>query len=161
MFFNGDNSSGVSGDLESATTVAALMEGQWGMGSTVSSYASSRRLEIGTPGGGKPKDDNSKEMKRALADRIEDNLATLLRRAEEILREHREKVLSLAHALETHKTLSGDDVVAVLEGAQGPLADGRPYTNPENIAAIERYHLAAVRAHAEHKKPEVALPILG
>ena len=40
MFFNGDNSSGVSGDLESATTVAALMEGQWGMGSTVSSYAS-------------------------------------------------------------------------------------------------------------------------
>ena len=161
MFFNGDNSSGVSGDLESATTVAALMEGQWGMGSTVSSYASSRRLEIGTPGGGKPKDDNSKEMKRALADRIEDNLATLLRRAEEILREHREKVLSLAHALETHKTLSGDDVVAVLEGAQGPLADGRPYTNPENIAAIERYHLAAVTAHAEHKKPEVALPILG
>ena len=65
------------------------------------------------------------------------------------------------HALETHKTLSGDDVVAVLEGAQGPLADGRPYTNPENIAAIERYHLAAVTAHAEHKKPEVALPILG
>jgi ATP-dependent Zn protease len=161
MFFNGDNSSGVSGDLESATTVAALMEGQWGMGSTVSSYASSRRMEIGTPGGGKAKDDTSKEMKRALADRIEDNLTTLLQRAEEILRENRAKVLSLAHALETHKTLSGDDVVAVLEGTQGPLADGRPYLNAENIAEIERYHQAAVIAHAEHKKPEVALPILG
>lgn len=53
MFFDGDNSSGVSGDLESATTVAALMEGQWGMGSTVSSYASSRRMDLGAPGGGK------------------------------------------------------------------------------------------------------------
>ncbi len=161
MFFNGDNSSGVSGDLESATTVAALMEGQWGMGSTVSSYASSRRLEIGTPGGGKAKDDSSKEMKRALADRIEDNLASLLRKSEEILTAHRTEVLALAHALETHKTLSGDDVVAVIEGRQGPMVNGQPYRNPEIIEAIERYHRAAVIAHAEHKKPEVPLPQLG
>src|SRR5215475_3873237 len=39
IFFDGDNSSGVSGDLESATTVASFMEGFWGMGSTVSSYS--------------------------------------------------------------------------------------------------------------------------
>ncbi len=32
MFFDGDNSSGVSGDLESATTIAGLMEGYWGDG---------------------------------------------------------------------------------------------------------------------------------
>ena len=32
MFFAGDSSSGVSGDLESATTIAQLMEGYWGMG---------------------------------------------------------------------------------------------------------------------------------
>ena len=44
-FFGGDNSSGVSGDLESATTIAGLMEGHWGMGSTISSHASNRRLE--------------------------------------------------------------------------------------------------------------------
>ncbi|MEY4101792.1 MAG: hypothetical protein RLZZ567_1036, partial [Actinomycetota bacterium] len=30
MFFEGDNSSGVSGDLDSATTIASLMEGHWG-----------------------------------------------------------------------------------------------------------------------------------
>ena len=35
---------GVSGDLESATAVASLMEGYWGMGSTVSSYSTARRL---------------------------------------------------------------------------------------------------------------------
>src|SRR5215469_1417345 len=52
MFFDNDSSSGVSGDLESATTVASFMEGYWGMGKTVSSAASARRLESGTPGGG-------------------------------------------------------------------------------------------------------------
>ncbi|MGH8922016.1 MAG: AAA family ATPase, partial [Actinomycetes bacterium] len=53
MFFEGDSSSGVSGDLESATAVASFMEGYWGMGSTVSSYSTARRLEVGSPGGGR------------------------------------------------------------------------------------------------------------
>ncbi len=157
MFFKGDNSSGVSGDLESATTVAALMEGQWGMGSTVSSYASSRRMDLGAPGGGK-KDESSKEMKRALADRIEDNLASLLAKAEVILRDNRRKVLAVAHALEIHKTLSGDDVVAVIEGKSGTIADGRLYQIEENMVAIEAYHDAAVVAHSEHKKPDIEIP---
>ena len=52
MFFDNDSSSGVSGDLESATTVASFMEGFWGMGSTVSSYSTAKRLEVGSPGGG-------------------------------------------------------------------------------------------------------------
>ena len=51
MFFEGDSSSGVSGDLESATAVASFMEGYWGMGSTVSSYSTARRLEVGSPAG--------------------------------------------------------------------------------------------------------------
>ena len=53
MFFDGDSSSGVSGDLESATAVASFMEGYWGMGHTVSSYSTARRLEVGSPGGGR------------------------------------------------------------------------------------------------------------
>ena len=71
MFFDGDNSSGVSGDLESATTIASFMEGHWGMGSTISSHASNKRNEVGAPGAGKGKDDNGKEIRIALADRIE------------------------------------------------------------------------------------------
>src|SRR6202020_1117348 len=51
MFFESDSSSGVSGDLDSATTVASYMEGYWGMGRTVSSSQAARRLEGGTPGG--------------------------------------------------------------------------------------------------------------
>ena len=160
-FFNGDNSSGVSGDLESATTVASFMEGHWGMGSTVSSHASNRRFEVGAPGGGKPRDakEGSAELRRALADRIEDNLSKLLTKAEEILVENRTKVLSLAHALEVHKTISGEDVTAVMTGVVGPLVDGRPYSNPENLEKIEKYHEAAVKAHLHHRKPEVEIPI--
>src|SRR5712691_5897082 len=121
MFFDQDSSSGVSGDLESATTVASFMEGFWGMGATVSSYSTAKRLEVGSPGGGrggslKKGQDAEAQVRHALADRIEDNLTTLLDRTEEIIRENRDDVLALAHALETHKTLSGEDVDAVLQG---------------------------------------------
>jgi cell division protease FtsH len=160
MFFAGDNSSGVSGDLESATTIASFMEGHWGMGSTVSSHASNRRNEVGAPGAGKGKDDSGKEIRVALADRIETNLSALLIRAEGILRENRVKVLTLAHALETHKTLTGDDVIAVLNTAAGPLVDGHPYANPLNVEAIEKYHDSAVVAHKAHQKPDISLPVL-
>ena len=159
-FFDGDNSSGVSGDLESATTIASFMEGHWGMGSTVSSHASNRRFEVGAPGGGKPRDakDGSAELRRALSDRIEDNLSKLLVKAEDILRDNRVKVLALAHALETHKTISGEDVTAVMTGGVGPLVDGRPYLDADNLQAIEKYHHAAVAAHKSHQRPDVLIP---
>ena len=159
MFFDGDNSSGVSGDLESATTIASFMEGHWGMGSTISSHASNRRYEVGAPGGNRGKDDSAKDLRMALGDRIENNLATLLTRAEEILKEHKFKVLALAHALETHKTISGDDVIAVMNGEKGPLVDGRPYSIQANLDAIWNYHLAAVVAHKKHERPDLLIPV--
>ena len=159
MFFDGDNSSGVSGDLESATTIASFMEGHWGMGSTISSHASNRRNEVGAPGGNRGKDDGTKDLRMALGDRIENNLATLLSRAEEILKENKFKVLALAHALETHKTISGDDVIAVMNGEKGPLVDGRPYSIQSNLDAIWNYHLAAVVAHQKHERPDLPIPV--
>jgi len=159
LFFHGDNSSGVSGDLESATTIASFMEGHWGMGSTVSSHASNRRFEVGTPGGGKSSGDDAKAVKAMLADRIETNLEDLLKKAEEILTLNRAKVLALAHALEIHKTISGDDVTAVMTGEVGPLVDGRPYQDPIKIEEIERYHEAALRAHQGHVRPDISIPV--
>lgn len=158
MFFNGDNSSGVSGDLESATTIASLMEGHWGMGSTISSHASNRRFEIGSPGG--TKGGSSKELRGALGNRIEDHLSELLKKAEKILKENRSQVLALAHALETYKTLSGEDVSAVIEGVQGSIVDGRPYRNKAFLTQIEKYHKAALVAHREHLTPEITIPLL-
>jgi cell division protease FtsH len=164
FFFDGDSSSGVSGDLESATSVASYMEGFWGMGSTVSSYSTAKRLEVGAPGGGqagkRAKGQNPEaELRRALADRIEDNLADLLERTARLLREHRRDIIVLAHALEAHKTLTGDDVAAVLEGRPGPTVDGTPYGIPEFVKEIEAYHKAAVLAHQSHSGIMLSLPV--
>jgi ATP-dependent Zn protease len=161
MFFEEDSSSGVSGDLESATTVASLMEGFYGMGSTISSLSAGKSLEVGTPGGRgqAPREDVTEQARRALADRIEDNLTRLLAMVEEILRDNEAQVLSLAHALETHKTLSGEDVAAIIEGQPGPVADGTPYANTVFIQELRYYHEAAVRAHRDHSRPEVPLPV--
>jgi cell division protease FtsH len=164
MFFDQDSSSGVSGDLESATTVASYMEGFWGMGTTVSSYSTAKRLEVGSPGGGaggrlKKGQDPESQARQALADRIEHNLKDLLDRTEEIIRENRNHVLSLAHALEAHKTLSGEDVVAVLEHSRGPLVDGTPYADPAFLAQLNEYHLSAAQAHRAHSTEQLSLPV--
>jgi hypothetical protein len=162
MFFDGDSSSGVSGDLESATAVASFMEGYWGMGHTVSSYSTARRLEVGSPGGGRggptKGESTEKVLRAALADRIEDQLADLLTKAEEILKENRVGVLALAHALETHKTLTGEDVEAVLEQRTGISVDGTVYGDSDFIDKLEEYHSAAAGAHVGHTKIDGAMP---
>jgi cell division protease FtsH len=161
MFFESDSSSGVSGDLESATTIASLMEGFFGMGQTVSSVSTGQRLQVGTPGGrgNGTQEDSQAQARRLLADRIEDNLSALLTRVEGLLRENEPYVLALAHALETHKTLSGDDVTAVFEHTPGPLVDGTPYADDEFIERLREYHRAAARAHREHSQPDIQMPV--
>ena len=109
MFFDGDNSSGVSGDLETATQIATLMEGYWGMGSTVASHGVTQKVGIG--GGGKPgkgdeKDHSQDLLEGTLGDRIEDKLAELMARTQRLLEANRRAVLAVAHALETHKTVT-------------------------------------------------------
>ncbi len=160
MFFSGDNSSGVSGDLESATRVATMMEGFWGMGKTVASHGVTRLA--GIPGGtGKPGEDDPEHLlKGDLGARIEAKLRELLERAEEIIGDHRAEVLAVAHALESHKTVTGDDVRAIIEGYEGPLIDGRPYHTQEFLQAAEAYHARVAEAHVRHAKVDAPLPLL-
>jgi ATP-dependent Zn protease len=172
MFYDGDNSSGVSGDLGSATTLTALMESHWGMGKGITSLPALQQLGIGgggpTPPGQQRHEDNAglgsgprpDERGEGLGQRIEQNLIELLDKAEASLIEHRPRVLALAHALEQHKTLTGEDVIAVLEGRPGPLVDGTPYGEPELIEELESYHRAAVAAHREHTAVAALLPIV-
>src|SRR5260370_41572686 len=127
------------------------MEGFWGMGSKMSSSSTAKRLEVGCPGGGrggalKKGQDPEAEARRALADRIEDKLTTLLDRTEEIIRENRNHVLALAHALEAHKTLSGADVVAVLEYRRGPRVAGTPSGDEGLLSWLNSYHQLDARA---------------
>jgi cell division protease FtsH len=172
LFYGGDNSSGVSGDLISATTIAGLMESHWGMGTGISALPALQNLGIS---GGVPESKRrggigfglplpSKTDGGAggpLGQRIEKSLDRLMQQAEDLLRENRSHVLALAHALETHKTLSGEDVIAVLEGKVGPLADGRPYADPAFLTELESYHEAAVEAHRGHSPVGRPLPAAG
>jgi cell division protease FtsH len=161
MFFQGDSSSGVSGDLESATQIAILMEGYWGMGRTIASHGVTHRVGVG--GGGQPGAGDDKErdlLKSTLAARIESKLDELFTRTEALIAENRLEVLAVTHALETHKTLTGEDIEAVITGQQGPLVDGRPYHSREFLEQAEAYHEVVVAAHGVHGKVDVPLPTL-
>ena len=70
-------------------------------------------------------------------------LETARETAAEILKRRTNDVLSLVHALEKHRTLSGEDVIAVLEQRQGPVADGRVYTK-KALRVLKKYHKAVV-----------------
>ena len=166
LFFEGDNSSGVSGDLESATQIATLMEGYWGMGSTVTSHGVTQKVGIG--GGGRPgkgnkgggKTTEAEMLNGGLGERIEEKLEELLQRSEDLLKANRIAVLAVAHALETHKTVTGDDIEAIIEGRPGPLIDGRVYSDPEFARVVEEYHAQAISAHKGHADFEISLPTL-
>ena len=162
LFFGGDSSSGVSGDLESATQIAILMEGYWGMGESITSHGVTQKVGIG--GGGRPGTGEKGEKKDLLGgdlgERIENNLREVAARTEILLAANRREILAVAHALEKYKTLTGDDVEAVIEGRQGPLVDGRRYATPTFLEIAEAYHSRVVEAHMQHAKVDVPLPVL-
>ncbi len=161
LFFEQDSSSGVSGDLQAATFIATFMEGYWGMGSTVASHGVTK--EIGVEGGGRPGSDGKKKEKAllegSLGYRIEGKLGELIKRTEAILEENRAAILALAHALEANKTITGEDVEAIVDGKPGPLIDGRPYHSPEFVDMLEAYHARAMDAHKAHDKVNMDLPV--
>jgi ATP-dependent Zn protease len=159
-FFAGDSSSGVSGDLESATTIASLMEGYWGMGSTVASHGVTQQIGAGGRGGPPPQDGRKEKdlLGGDLGQRIEGKLDDLLARTVQLVADNRHEILALAHALEAHKTLSGEDVQAVMRGDSGPVVNGRVYADPRFLPVIEQYHQAHVDAHVNHRAVSVPLP---
>jgi ATP-dependent Zn protease len=161
IFFEGDNSSGVSGDLNSATVIATYMEGYWGMGQTVASHGIMDAAGIGTgPVRERRRDERGMLGGRGLGERIESKLIDLLQRTAKLIEENRFEVLALAHALERYKTITGEDAAAIIEGRKGPLIDGRQYHTPEFLQLAETYHAEVVRAHRLHDDVNIPLPVL-
>jgi hypothetical protein len=160
LFFEGDSSSGCSGDLETATRLATFMEGYWGMGTTIASHGVTH--EVGIGGGGKPGGEEKKGdlLEGSLGTRIESKLADLFEATRKMLEQNRAEILSVAHALEANKTVTGDDVTAVIERRRGPIIDGTPYASEDFVAALETYHVEAVTAHRDHAKPRISMPTI-
>ncbi len=157
LFFDGDNSAGVGGDMRGATSIAAMMEGFWAMGQTIGSYT----VNLGAIKGAQPVEDGTDRsmLDSAFGQRVEAKLRALYEQTQAILEEHRADVLAVAHALETHKTITGDDVAAIIEGHAGSLLDGRPYHDAAFRERLEDYHASVLAAHRAHAEVEGAIPV--
>jgi ATP-dependent Zn protease len=157
MFFEGDNSAGVGGDMRNATSLATLMEGYWAMGDSIASHAVTegalRRAQPVETGADRTMWDG--EFGR----RIEARLKALYDDTWQLLEENRAEILAVAHALETQKTITGDDVAAIIDGTVGPSIDGRAYADPAFRQMLENYHAAVVRAHRDHGGVDVRIPV--
>jgi ATP-dependent Zn protease len=161
MFYHGDNSSGVSGDLMNATNLAVLMEGHWGMGETITAHPVLRQHEVGPgPTPGRREREREQQAETLLAYRVEQKLQKLYADTAKLLEDNRSAVLALAFALEQYRTLSGDDVIAVIEGVPGPTVDGRPYHDPVFQRGLEEYHERSVRAHELNLREPIPMPVL-
>jgi cell division protease FtsH len=149
LFFGGDNSAGVGGDLQNATAVAYRMLGVYGMGDSIASIA-------GRPGGAIG--DLKEGISASLDERVEAKLRDMYDKVEKLLGERRKDVLAVAHALEVHKTITGEDVEAIMTKTMGVNLDGSVYGDSELMRHIEKYHAAAAQAHWQHDPVGVPLP---
>ncbi|HEX5936729.1 MAG TPA: AAA family ATPase [Actinomycetota bacterium] len=157
LFFDDDHSTGVGGDLRSATAMATLMLAYYGMGDTIAA----RSVTLAGLRGATPAETGAD---RSLFDTefgksVERKLQELYDRTMTLLQDHRADVLRLAHALETYKTITGDDVEAIIEGRAGPNIDGARYQDPRFLDELEVYHTACVAAHFQHGGVGGTIPI--
>ena len=145
--------------MRSATAVAALMLGYWSMGDTVASHGVSKLAIVGGGSGAAEDGTDRNFLESDLGKRVEEKLQEMLDVTTQLLRENRNEVLAVAHALETHRTVSGDDVEAIVEGAQGPLRRTAAVQGPGFAEEMERYHEAALEAHREHALVDLSMPV--
>jgi ATP-dependent Zn protease len=161
IFFDEDNSAGVGSDLRAATAISTRMEAYYGMGASVASHSVTKfAITVGRNPYAAEDGTDRNLFETELGRRVESRLGELYDRTRALLEENRREIFAVAHALETQKTISGEDVTAIIEGAAGPLVDGRPYTTPEFEDQAEDYHRQAVVAHKGHAKVHVPLPVL-
>lgn len=153
MFYDGDHTQGVGGDMAAATGIVTRSFLSHAMGPTLRAFNGSMLGQSGLITGGMALVEGV-PFEGVTAQAVEDKLQELYARTVTVLEANRREVLAVTHALETFKTLSGEDVVAVIRGTEGPLVDGRGYLDPAFIADLESYHALAVEAHkVVHERP--------
>jgi cell division protease FtsH len=158
LFFDGDHSTGVGGDMRGATALTTQMLAYFAMGDTIAS----RSVTLaGLRGPVQPAETGAD---RSLFDTefgksVESKLRELYDKTIALLEEHRDDVLTVAHALETYKTITGDDVEAIIEGREGPNIDGRRYHDARFLQELEAYHAACSAAHLQHGGVEGTIPV--
>jgi ATP-dependent Zn protease len=145
LFYDGDNSQGVGGDMNASTSMVSQMIGFAAMGDTLASHS----VLFAT---------DSDPTRAQFNDRVELKLQELFARTQLLIAENKRWVMAIAHALEAYKTISGEDIDAILEGKPGPNVDGAWYHTPGFVMAYERYHADALAAHKNQTKLVTPLP---
>jgi len=158
LFFDGDHSTGVGGDMLAATSVTTQALAFYAMGDSIASRAVNLVTVRGTA------DSLETGADRTLFDTefgkaVDAKLQELYDKVWDLLEHNRADVLAIAHALEIHKTISGDDIEAIMEGVEGPTVDGRVYADPAFRQMLENYHAAVVRALKEHGGVATPIPV--
>ncbi|WP_131770886.1 AAA family ATPase [Candidatus Protofrankia californiensis] len=157
MFFEGDHTQGVGGDLHAATELVARSIGRHAMGTMLTS-----RPALASGLGSNPAYSGSSPgyLGGTFVEEVEAKLQELYVRTEAILTDNRREIFAVTHALETKKTITGEDVEAIMEGTVGPTLDGRRYHEPDFLALAEEYHSSAVQAHRGQRIEQLRLPDL-
>ena len=159
LFYDGDHTQGVGGDMAAATSLVTRGMLSHAMGPTLRAINASSVANSGLILNGMPLVQGL-SMEGEIAEAIEERLQDLYKQAVAVLKKNRAAVLAVTHALETHRTISGEDVAAVIEGRPGPLVDGTIYATRQMKKALEDYHSAAVAAHKVRDGRPPALPQL-
>ncbi len=159
LFYDGDHTQGVGGDMAAATSLVTRGMLSHAMGPTLRAFNASTVANSGLLLGGVPLVQGL-SMEGEIAEAIEERLQELYSKAVAVLKKNRAEVLAVTHALETYRTISGEDVAAVIEGRPGPLVDGSVYATKQMKKALEDYHTAAVAAHKVRDGRPPALPEL-
>ncbi len=90
--------------------------------------------------------------------KVEERLSELLARTSDLIEQSKVDVYAVAHALESHKTLSGEDVEAVIEGKDSRGIDGRVYKVERFVEVFDDYHERIATAHVNREQVAVPLP---
>ncbi|EFC82464.1 AAA family ATPase [Parafrankia sp. EUN1f] len=154
MFFDGDNTVGVGGDLRTATLLVSGHISASAMGETLASRSVMIESQLGQA---------SIDVDRPFGEQVETKLRELYERTEAVLAANRREVLAMTHALEKYKTVSGEDIEAIMEGVVGPTIDGSSYLDPGFLVLVEDYHRTAALAHRGPQQRDLPreLPGLG
>lgn len=159
MMWDGDNSSGVTADLDNATSIVLSGMALFGMGPTIASRGVSIPSITGYTG--RPEDGTD----RAIFDTpfgglVEARLKELFDATWKMIEKNRWFLLAVAHALETHKTITGEDIDAIYRGTKGTDVDGWIYHTDHFLLSYEAYHLSLLDAHKQQLRTTANVPVL-
>ena len=120
MFFDGDNSMGVGGDLRNGTTIASRMIGVWGMGENIASSAGLPQHLLDQP------PDPTGDIAKSMNSQVERRLRRLYDDVYDMIEEYKSAVYNVAVRLQKKKTISGDEVARIIGVEAGAVTKSKP-----------------------------------